>query len=393
VYAGSVGTGFTARMIDEIHAQLLPLAVPQPPCAHAPTGKGHTWIEPRFVCEVKYLEWTEEGLLRHPVFLRLRDDKEPRECVRAGEVMGEEEAAEPEAVDVSVVFSNLDKVFWPEDGYTKRDLIEYYRTVSAYMLPYLRDRPLVLTRYPDGIHGKSFYQKDAPDFAPDWLRRESVWSEESQRDLNYFICDDEPSLLYVANSAGLLLHIWSSRVATLGLPDWCIIDLDPKEAPFRDVVQVAQVTKELCDDIALPAFIKTSGSSGLHIMIPMGRQVTHEQSRMFGELIARAVVKLAPEIATVERMPAKRGGKVYVDYLQNGSGKLLVAPYSVRPLPGAPVSTPLEWQEVNDKLDIRSFTIRTMAKRLERQRTDPLRAVLSLSPDLVTALSNLQRRY
>jgi bifunctional non-homologous end joining protein LigD len=182
-------------------------------------------------------------------------------------------------------------------------------------------------------------------------------------------------------------------VATLGLPDWCIIDLDPKEAPFRDVVQVAQVTKELCDDIALPAFIKTSGSSGLHIMIPMGRQVTHEQSRMFGELIARAVVKLAPEIATVERMPAKRGGKVYVDYLQNGSGKLLVAPYSVRPLPGAPVSTPLEWQEVNDKLDIRSFTIRTMAKRLERQRTDPLRAVLSLSPDLVTALSNLQRRY
>ncbi len=399
MYAGSVGTGFTAKQITAIHKQLLPLVIEQPPCAHAPTGKGHTWVEPRFVCEVRYLEWTEEGLLRHPVFLRLRDDKSPEECIRPQTGSAQEEPEpETEEVDVEeqprvVAFSNLDKVLWPDDGYTKRDLIEYYRAVSEWILPYLRDRPLVLTRYPDGINGKSFYQKDAPNFAPDWLRRESIWSEESQRDLNYFICDDEASLLYVANSAGLLLHIWSSRAPTLGQPDWCIIDLDPKEAPFTDVVQVALATRELCDDIELPAFIKTSGSSGLHIMIPMGRQVTHEQSRMFGELIARAVVKMVPDIATVERVPGKRAGKVYVDYLQNGGGKLLVAPYSVRPLPGAPVSTPLEWKEVDNKLDMHSFNMRTMMKRLERQREDPLRAVLSLSPDLVAALSKLQQRY
>jgi bifunctional non-homologous end joining protein LigD len=260
------------------------------------------------------------------------------------------------------------------------------------LLPYLKDRPVVLTRFPDGIHGKSFYQKDAPDFAPDWLRLESVWSEDSQRDLKYFICDDEPSLMYVANSASIPLHVWASRVGKLSNPDWCIIDLDPKEAPFSDVVKVAQVTRDLCNDIALPAFIKTSGSSGLHILIPMGGQVTHDQSRMFAELLARAIVKETPKIATVERMPNKREGKVYVDYLQNGNGKLLVAPYSVRPLPGAPVSAPLNWDEVNDSLEIRAFTIRTMPQRLANMTQDPLREVLSLAPNLIPALEKLAGR-
>jgi bifunctional non-homologous end joining protein LigD len=397
-YAGSVGTGFTAKLIDETHKQLLPLKVKKPMCEYAPAGKDHTWIEPRLVCEVKYLEWTEEGLLRHPVFMRFRDDKNPEECIRVAP-RHEDANEEPETPVVSVAreektvaFSNLDKILWPEDGYTKRDFIEYYRTVSKWMLPYLQDRPLVTTRFPDGIHGKSFYQKDAPDFAPDWLRRESVWSEDSQRDLNYFICDDEPALLYVANSGALLLHLWSSRVASLDRPDWCIIDLDPKDAPFRNVVAVAQVTKQLCDDIDLPAFVKTSGSSGLHILIPMGRQLTHDQSKMFGELLARAIVKETPAIATVERVPSKREGKVYVDFLQNGHGKLLAAPYGVRPLPGAPVSAPLTWDEVNEELEIRAFTMRTMPKRLEQMRKDPLGNVLSLNPNLLRALEALSKR-
>lgn len=394
-YAGSVGTGFTAKLIDEIHALLLPLSRKQPPCEHAPAGKGHTWIDPRYVVEVKYLEWTEEGLLRHPVFVRMRDDKNPEECVRVRSVVFEVEPA-TETVSVTevekhVAFSNLDKVLWPEDGYTKGDLVAYYRAVSSWLLPYLQDRPLVTTRFPDGIHGKSFYQKDAPDFAPEWLRREAVWSEDSQRDLHYFICDDEPSLLYVANSAALLLHVWSSRVGSLEQPDWCIIDLDPKTAPFTDVVAVAQATRQLCDEIGLPAFVKTSGSSGLHVLIPTGRQLTHEQSRMFGEVLARAIVKRTPDIATVERMPNKRAGKVYVDYLQNGHGKLLAAPYGARPLPGAPVSAPLDWKEVNDQLDMRAFNISTMPARLARMNQDPLRAVLSLAPDLLGALEALSR--
>jgi bifunctional non-homologous end joining protein LigD len=395
-YAGSVGTGFTARMIDESHKALLPLTVKKAPCSGAPAGKDHTWLKPKAVCEVKYLEWTEEGLLRHPVFVRFRDDKPPEECIRPGSSNGDVagEIIVNDSTDArTVAFSNLDKVFWPAEGYTKKDLIDYYQSVSQWLLPYLSDRPVVLTRYPDGIDGKSFYQKDAPDFAPDWLRRESVWSEESQRDLNYFICDDEAALLYVANSASIPLHVWASRVGSLERPDWCILDLDPKEAPFANVVNVALVAKQLCDQIELPACVKTSGSSGLHIMIPMGRQCTHDQSRMFGELLARAIVKETSDIATIERMPNKRGGKVYVDYLQNGHGKLLVSPYSVRPLAGAPVSAPLDWQEVNHDLDIRAFTIRTMPKRLEQTRKDPLREVLSRSPDLVSSLSKLQTRY
>ena len=397
-YAGSVGTGFTAKMIDETYESLLPMKRKKAACEGAPTGKGHTWIEPRLVCEVKYLEWTEEGLLRHPVFMRFRDDKDPAECIRqssAGDegldVANEEAPTVPSPISFNI--SNPDKIYWPEDGYTKQDFIDYYKLVAPWFLPYLKDRPLVMTRYPDGIHGKSFYQKDAPDFAPDWLRREAVWSDESQKDLNFFVCDDEQSLLYVANMAAILLHLWSSRAGSLERPDWCILDLDPKTAPLTDVVKVAQVTKQLCADIGLPAFVKTTGSSGLHILIPTGRQFTHDQSKMFGEVLARAIVKECPDIATVERMPNKREGKVYVDFLQNGHGKLLVAPYSVRPLVGAPVSAPLEWSEVNDALSIKSFTIKTMQKRLEHMRKDPLRDVLSLSPDLLTALTKLQKRY
>lgn len=378
-YCGSVGTGFTQKMIDEAYAQLAPLIVNAPQCVGAPTGKDHTWVEPRMVCEVKYLEITDDGLLRHPVFMRFRDDIDLEITVEA------------EVAARDVHFTNLTKVFWPDEGYTKQDLIEYYRAVSDWMLPFLQDRPVVLTRYPDGITGKSFYQKDAPDFAPDWLRRESVWSEDSRRDLNYFICDDVDSLLYIANMGTIPLHIWASRVGTLERPDWCILDLDPKDAPLAKVTKVAKYAKELCDEIDLPAFVKTSGSSGLHIMIPLGKQVTHEQSKQFGELLARAVVARASDIATVERMPHKREGKVYVDFLQNGHGKLLAAPYSVRPLPGATVSAPLAWKEVTSKLDLKAFTIRTMTKRLERMRKDPLRDVLSLRPDLVAALSKLQQ--
>jgi bifunctional non-homologous end joining protein LigD len=193
--------------------------------------------------------------------------------------------------------------------------------------------------------------------------------------------------------ATIPLHVWASRVASLDRPDWCILDLDPKEAPFTDVVKVARITRELCDDIGLPCFVKTSGSSGLHVLIPLGKQCTHEQSKLLGQLLARAIAKQASEIATVERMPHKREGKVYVDFLQNGHGKLLVAPYSVRPLPGATVSAPLEWNEVDSLLDLKSFTIRTMPARLAGLASDPLAPVLQLRPELVSALSRLQTRF
>jgi len=291
-----------------------------------------------------------------------------------------------------VKFSNLDKVFWPDEGYTKGDLIDYYRAISPWLLPYLKDRPVVLTRYPDGITGKSFFQKDAPSFVPEWIRLERIWSEDTQREIAYFLCDNVESLLYIINMGTIPLHVWGSRIGTLEQPDWCILDLDPKEAPFVHVVKIARATKALCDDLELPCFIKTSGSTGLHVLLPLGRQCTYEQARTLGGLLAPVIAAELPDIATITRQVEKRGAKVYLDYVQNGHGRLLVAPFSARPLPGAPVSMPLQWSEVTPKLDIKKFTLKTAPARLQRLEEDPLRPVLELKPDLVATLERLNAR-
>ena len=404
VYAGRPGTGFSDKQLKDAKRDLEAGKRGDPPCSGPiPAEKGITWVEPTVVCEVEYTEWTEEGVLRQPVFLRFRDDKRPEECVRDLRAKGSAAALsgpdvipterQPRrdlaATDLPFELTNLKKVFWPEDGYTKGDLTDYYRAVSPWLLAYLRHRPVVMTRYPDGIAGKSFFQKDAPGFRPEWIRTERMWSEDTQREIDYFVCDDEASLLYVVNLGTIPLHLWASRVPTLERPDWCVLDLDPKGAPFDHVVEVAHAAKRLCDRIGLPVLVKSTGSSGLHLMIPLGRQCTHEQSRSLGELLARCLVEQLPKIATIVRQVTQREGKVYVDYLQNGSGKLIVAPFSVRPLPGAPVSVPLAWREVNRKLDIRRHTIRTVPERMRKLGSDPLAEVLELSPDLGAALERL----
>ena len=391
-YAGRVGSGFTDNQLKDVSAALEEHVRKTPPCGGpVPRGKEGTWVEPRLVCEVRYKEWTAEALLRQPVFLRFRDDKEPKECVRESR-----EATlrpSPFTVRPSFTLTNLDKVFWPAEGYTKGDLILYYRAIAAWLVPYLEDRPLVLTRYPDGIEGKSFFQKDAPEYAHDFVRTVTMWSAESQRELNYFVCESPESLLYVANMGAIPLHIWASRVATLETPDWCILDLDPKGAPFTYVVEVARACQALCEEIGLPSFVKTSGSSGLHVLIPLGRQCTYEQARTLGGLLARVVAQQLPEIATITRQVTKREGKVYLDYVQNGHGRLLAAPFSARPVPGALVSAPLEWKEVTPKLKLADFTIKTMPARMKKLKEDPLRPVLALKPDLPHALEQLHGRF
>ncbi|MBI4409357.1 MAG: DNA ligase D [Gemmatimonadetes bacterium] len=400
-YAGRVGTGFDDRLLRELRSALDGRRRRKPACEGAPAGGEHAWAAPELVAEVRYREWTDEGFLRHPVFLRLREDKKPEECVRRGAVVdletagvgvgeraGVGKAGNKRARDVD--FTNLDKVFWPAEKYTKGELIEYYRAVAPWLLPYLKDRPLVMTRFPDGIEGKSFFQKDAPQFAPEWLRRERVWSEDSQRELSYFVCDDAAALLYIINLGTIPLHVWASRVPTLECPDWCILDLDPKGAPFTDVVKVARALRALCEEIELPCFAKTSGSSGLHVLVPLARQCTHEQARLLGQLLANVVVRRLPEIATMTRVISQREGKVYLDYLQNGQGKLLVAPFSARPVPGALVSTPLDWKEVTARLDFRHFTIESVPKRMQKRREDPMAGLLEARPDLVSALARLQ---
>ncbi len=390
-YAGRVGTGFDDRLLSTLQTELDTRRQPRPAFSGpAPTGRGHAWIKPDLVCEVRYREWTRDGHLRHPVFLRLRPEKTLEQCTAEGYPVAVPAAASPPRRDERAThFSNLDKIFWPGEGYTKGALIEYYRRISPWLLPYLQDRPLVLTRFPDGIQGKSFFQKDAPAYVPQWVRRERVWSEHAGREIDYFICDDVDSLLYVVNLGTIPLHLWSSRVGRLERPDWCILDLDPKGAPFAHVVELALALRRLCDAIALPAFVKTSGATGLHVLVPLGAQFTHEESRTLGELLARFVNREHPEISTITRKVSARGGRVYLDFLQNRQGQTIAGPFSARPLPGAPVSTPLDWEEVGPRLEPRSFTIATVKARLEAARRDPLRDVLELRPDLAAALGRL----
>jgi bifunctional non-homologous end joining protein LigD len=387
-----------------------------------PEVKTTTWVEPKYVVEVRYTEWTHEGVLRHPAFLRVRDDKRVDQVERQWQSPRQERAdgqAGKRAIEDGpearghrpeddaqapgpgpqappkrdIQLSNLSKVFWKDEKYTKGDLIEYYRTIAPWLLPYLRNRPVVMTRFPDGIDGKSFYQKDAPEFAPDWIRTVPIWSNDTQRDINYFVCDDVDSLVYLANLGTIPLHIWMSQVGTLEQVDWCVIDLDPKDATFADVIKCAKVLHRICDDIGLPNYVKTTGKTGLHILIPLGKQCTYEQSRHIGELLARLVIKELGSISTIMRTINKRGEKVYIDFLQNRHGQLIVSPFSVRPLPGATVSMPLEWDEVDDGLDPKNFTIKNALERMESLGEDPCSPVLSDKPKLPKVLERLSAMF
>ena len=389
VYAGRVGGGFDSQELADFGQRLESAKEGDPPVG-SEEEKGAHWIKPEWVVEVAFKQRSDKGRLRQPIFVALRQDKAPEDCWLPGEEKPLPEL--PRATQrgpASVQVTNPDKVFWPDTGYTKGDLIAYYRAVAPFLLPYLKDRPLVLTRYPDGIDGKSFYQKDAPVYAPDWLRLEGLWSEGSAREIRYFIIESEEGLAYIANMAAIPLHIWSSRVPSLQQPDWCILDLDPKGAPFTHVVEVARAIHRLCNQVGLPHFAKTSGSTGLHVLIPLGARYTHEQSRSMAELLANWAVKELPELATVERKLDARDGKVYVDYLQNGHGRLLVAPYSVRPVAGATVSMPLHWNQVTAKLNMHRYTLRTVPALLAKQKDDPFGEFFNEIADLPQSLSKL----
>jgi bifunctional non-homologous end joining protein LigD len=396
VFAGSAGSGFTDRQLEELHARLARRIRKTPPCrGPVPKGRGYTWVEPEVVVEVRFKEWTAEGLLRQPVFVRVRDDKRPEEAVREGAPAHEPPppaAPAGEAADRAVKISNPEKVFFPGEGITKGELVAYHREIAPFMLPFLRDRPLVLTRYPDGIEGKSFFQKDAPEWRPPWLRTVTVHAEESGRDLEHFLVDDAEGLAWLVNLGTIPIHVFASRAAALERPDWCVVDLDPKEAPFAHVVRIARALHELCDEIELPSYPKTTGQKGLHVLVPLGGQLTHAQARTLGELLARAIEAELPEISTTARAVPARGGRVYLDYLQNGYGKTIAAPYTVRPRPGAPVSTPLRWSEVSGRLDPSRFTLRNVPARARKLREDPLLPVLSEKPDLARALDRLRER-
>jgi bifunctional non-homologous end joining protein LigD len=402
VWAGKVGSGFDEKELVALKAELdakptWKITFPRPEASN-----DARWIEPELVVQVRYREWPEESALRFPVFERFRRDKSPLECGmpmrRTGEDAGLGAHEEPEAeAEIEhdqptreLRLTNPKKLLFKSDGITKSDLIGYYRDVSSLLLPYLHDRPTVLTRYPDGIDGEMFYQKDMPDWIPPWLRTTTLWSEHSQREIHYVLIDDADGLAFVANMASIPIHAWASRIASIEKPDWAIVDLDPKNAPREHVVPLALAIHALCEQAKLPNYVKTSGQTGLHVLIPLGGSCTFDQARTLAYLIGLLIEKQHPDMATTARNPAARHGRVYLDWGQNAHGQLLVAPYSVRPIGGAPVSMPLRWEEVTPQLDPKQFTLRNALERVSTWAGDPCANVLTERPDLTGALTRLE---
>ncbi|MCW3491437.1 non-homologous end-joining DNA ligase [Dethiobacter alkaliphilus] len=266
-----------------------------------------------------------------------------------------------------VKLSNLEKVFWPQEGYTKHDLISYYIEVSSYLLPFLKDRPCNFQRFPDGIEGKRFYQKNIPSFAPEWIETVPIASD--KRTINYIVVNNLETLVFLANLACLEIHPWHSRRKKIKNPDWGIVDLDPQEGVnFSQVVETARAVKEVLDDLELKGYPKTSGATGMQIYIPFKPRYTYEQVRDIIGYICKLVHEKEPKITTMERMVKKRGDTVYLDYLQNLWGQTINAPYTVRPRPKAPVSTPLTWEEaLSGKVSPSDFTIKNIFSRLEEK--------------------------
>ncbi len=284
--------------------------------------------------------------------------------------------------------SNLDKIYWPKEKYTKGDLLEYYHLASKYILPYIKNRPHSLNRYPNGIKGMSFYQKDVKDKVPDWVETAEIYSESNDENIHYYVATDEASLIYMANLGCIEINPWFSTVKKINNPDYLAIDLDPLDIPFKKVIETAYAVKEVLDRAKAIGYCKTSGATGVHIYIPLNAKYDFEISREFAHVIAELTRSLVPLITSLERSPSKRKKKVYIDFLQNRTGQTLAAPYSVRPKPAAPVSTPLEWKELKSVDSPEEFTIKTIFKRLKK-KGDLFKGVLGKGVDVEKCLSNL----
>jgi bifunctional non-homologous end joining protein LigD len=389
-WVGNCGTGFNEHDIEELLAKLEPLRTDAAPFRELPAmpkvRKGDVvWVKPSLVCEVEFAEWTHDGHLRAPSFQGLRDDKPARDVRR-------EDPAE--AHEGRVKLSNLDKVFFAAEGITKGDLIDYYRAVAPILVPHLRDRPFTMRRYPDGAEGKAFFQKDAPSHMPDWITRfrVQVSTREAPRRTKWIqapVVNDEDALLWMANMGCIDMNTWYSRVDKPDRPDFVLFDLDPSsDAGFKETVQVALIVKQALDALGLVSFPKTSSADGMHVLVPVERRYTFDDTREFSEIVAGAIARAHRGLATTEWTKSKRRG-VLIDSNQNGEGKTIASVYSVRPRPGAPVSTPLRWDEVNEQLEPSAFTMDVVLERI-RKHGDLFAGVLTTRQRLDKALNSLR---
>jgi bifunctional non-homologous end joining protein LigD len=435
-YVGKVGTGFTAKLQKDLMEKFEPLIINKSPFGYEPDINKPsrfrpnppravaTWLKPSLVCEVSFAEVTSDGVFRHPSFEGLRPDKKPNEVVRetatetkelvkvkhqtipdnevgmvtAPKSTGRQTLLNPkEETQVKTVgghelkFANLSKVYWPEEGYTKRDMLNYYYQVAEYILPYLKDRPQTLNRFPNGIHGKSFYQKDVKGKAPSWAKTFPYTTSDGE-DKEFLVGDNEATLLWMASLGCIEMNPWFSTIHKPDNPDYCVIDLDPDKNTFEQVIQAAREVKKVLDAIGIPGFPKTSGSTGIHIYIPLGAKYTYDQSQMFGKLIATFVHNQLPNFTSIERQIKNRGGKMYVDYLQNRPNATIAGAYSLRPKPGATVSMPLHWEEVKKGLSIKDFTIKNAVARI-RAEGDIFKGTLQGGIDMEKALTKAKSLF
>lgn len=399
LFAGSVGTGFDNKLMKQLRERLdalRPAACPFPtePVLPQPI----VWTRPELVASVKYLEWTSEGRLRAPVFAGLRDDIDPRECSRHEAQPARPPLFNPGASEETLnvegrkfLVKNLNKVFYPDDGVTKRDVIEYYDAAADFLIPHWKDRPLSLRRYPDGITVEGFFQKNsAGGKFPEWLRQETIRAEDGKM-RKQVIGSDRAALLYLANLGCIDQNPWMSRIGSLDCPDFLLVDLDPYECGFDRIVEAAQLVRRMLEDAGLKGFPKTTGGDGMHIYVPLEPVYSYEQSRAFAEILARLAAREKPDLFTTPRALGRREkGRVYFDYLQNARGKTISAPYVLRAYPGAPVAAPLDWSEVKRGLDPKQFHIRNAVARFNLSG-DLFAPVLRLKQRLEDAVERMER--
>lgn len=441
-YLGKIGTGFSDAQQKEMIARFKPFITDKSPFLQQPRERATvTWLKPKLVGEVHYTEMTEDGLMRHPAFVGMREDKDakevaPEKAVKIKSVIVKDRKPEPrrvtketeetkpatkrlasstkppaaakrptkpapsgtllapgedtQTINVSghaLTFTHLDKVFWPDEGYTKRDLLNYYHEAAEYILPYLKNRPQSLNRFPNGIKGQGFYQKDVTNTAPDWVKEFPYETDGEAK--NFLVVENEASILWMVNLGVIEMNPWNSTIKKPDHPDWCIIDLDPSEKnTFEQVIQAAQATKDVLDGLKITGYPKTSGSTGIHIYIPLGAKYTYEQSQLLAKWIVTSVNETLKDFTTIERMTNKRNGKMYLDFLQNRPQATLAAPYAVRPKPGATVSMPLHWEEVKKGLKVKDFTIQNVLDRIRREG-DIFRPVLDKGIDLNKILKSI----
>lgn len=409
IYSGHTGTGFNSESLNQLHQRLKKLTIKNSPFDKIPkTNMPVTWVEPKLVCEIKYSEITKDGIFRHPVFITIREDKNPEEINdSANKVNPKNEKPKKMKATTSskntekekevtldkhkVKLTNQDKIYFPEDDISKGDVIEYYQSVARYILPHLKNRPLSLNRFPNGIEEQGFYQKDASDNTPEWVKTTQVYSESNDKYIDYIYCNDKATLAYLNNLGCIDLNPWNSSLPDLEHPDYLVLDLDPsKKNTFDDVIETALQVNEVLKSIKVKGYCKTSGSTGIHIYIPMGGNYEFDQVKDFAHIVMKQVNEKLPKITTLERSLQKRDDKkIYLDYLQNRTGQTLASAYSLRPKPGASVSMPIAWEELKPGLKPTDFNIHNALDRI-KEKGDLFKPVLGKGIDMMKALNLLQ---